>query len=123
MGRMNQEPKYRPKNLTVDDIKTGCITLYGENAEETKLCMIQEEFRQGIDMISMYTPSVTFYGSARLTEDHEAYKKAQSLAYRISKELNYIILSGGGAIDDAAAQGEFDRAYAPQQQNPAKRFA
>lgn len=27
------------------------------------------------------------------------------------------------AAQDAAAQGEFDRAYAPQQQNPAKRFA
>lgn len=106
---MNQEPKYRPKNLTVDDIKTGCITLYGDNAEETKLCMIQEEFRQGIDMISMYTPSVTFYGSARLTEDHEAYKKAQSLAYRISKELNYIILSGGGAgIMEAVSRGAHD---------------
>lgn len=109
MKPMNQEPKYRPKNLTVDDIKTGCITLYGDNAEETKLCMIQEEFRQGIDMISMYTPSVTFYGSARLTEDHEAYKKAQSLAYRISKELNYIILSGGGAgIMEAVSRGAHD---------------
>lgn len=101
--------KYRPKNLTIDDIKTGCVTLYGDNNEETKLCMIQEEFRQGIDMISEFTPSVTFYGSARLPETHPSYKQAQSLAYRISKELGYIILSGGGAgIMEAASRGAHD---------------
>ena len=102
----DEQIKYRPKNLTVDDIKSGCVTLYGDNNEETKLCMIQEEFRQGIDMISEFTPSVTFYGSARLTEDHPSYKQSQSLAYRISKELGYVILSGGGAgIMEAVSRG------------------
>ena len=93
---MNEEKKivFRPKNLTVDDIRTGCVTLYGDNNEETKLCMIQEEFRQGIDMISLYTPSVTFYGSARFDDSHPSYKQAQALAYRVSKELGYIVLSG-----------------------------
>lgn len=101
--------KYRPKNLTIDDIKTGCVTLYGDNNEETKLCMIQEEFRQGIDMISEFTPSVTFYGSARLPDTHPSYKQAESLAYRISKELGYNILSGGGAgIMEAASKGAHD---------------
>jgi hypothetical protein len=64
MDPKQQKVTYRPKKLTVDDIKEGCVTLYGDNDEETKLCMIQEEFRQGIDMISEFTPSVTFYGSA-----------------------------------------------------------
>ncbi len=100
---------YRPKKLTIDDIKSGCVTLYGAGKEETKLCMIQEEFRQGIDMISEFTPSVTFYGSARLHEDHPAYKQARSLAYRISKELGYIVLSGGGGgIMEAANRGAYE---------------
>jgi uncharacterized protein (TIGR00730 family) len=104
-----EQVKYRPKKLTVDDIKEGCITLYGDNDEETKLCMIQEEFRQGIDMISEFTPSVTFYGSARLHPDHPSYKQAESLAYRISKELEYIILSGGGAgVMEAVSKGAHD---------------
>lgn len=105
---MNErEPiKYRPKHLTIDDIKNGCVTLYGDNNEETKLCMMEEEFRQGIDVIQDLTPSVTFYGSARLTEDHPSYKQARSLAYRISKELGYNILSGGGGgIMEAANRG------------------
>ncbi len=109
MDPKQQKTIYRPKKLTIDDIKTGCVTLYGDNDEETKLCMIQEEFRQGIDMISEFTPSVTFYGSARLEETHPSYKQTRSLAYRISKELGYIILSGGGAgIMEAANRGAFE---------------
>ena len=101
--------KYRPKQLTIEDIKNGCITLYGENHDETKLCMIQEEFRQGISLIQDFTPSVTFYGSARLPEDHIAYKQTHSLAYRIAKELGYNILSGGGSgIMEAANKGGFE---------------
>ena len=109
MDPKQQKVTYRPKKLTIDDIKEGCVTLYGDNDEETKLCMIQEEFRQGIDMISEFTPSVTFYGSARLEETHPSYKQAQSLAYRISKELGYIVISGGGGgIMEAANRGAFE---------------
>ncbi len=105
----NEIAKYRPKHLTIDDIKNGCITLYGDNNQETKLCMMEEEFRQGIDVIQDLTPSVTFYGSARLDENHPAYKQARSLAYRISKELGYNILSGGGGgIMEAANRGAHD---------------
>lgn len=101
--------KYRPKKLTIDDIKNGCVTLYGDNNQETKLCMMEEEFRQGISVIQDFTPSVTFYGSARLAEDHPSYKQARSLAYRISKELGYTILSGGGGgIMEAANRGAHD---------------
>lgn len=96
----------RPKHLTVDDIKQGCITLYGDNNEETKLCMMQEELRQGIDTIQSYNPSVTFYGSARLKEDHPDYIRAQKLAYRIVNELGCAVLSGGGpGIMEAANRG------------------
>jgi len=104
---MSTDPiKYRPKHLTIEDIKTGCVTLYGENEQETKLCMIQEEFRQGMEVVSELTPSVTFYGSARLEENHPSYIKSRNLAYRISKELGYAILSGGGGgIMEAVNRG------------------
>ncbi len=101
--------KYRPKHLTIDDIRSGCVTLSGDNDQETKLCMIQEEFRQGIDIISELTPSVTFYGSARLEETHTSYIQARNLAFKISKELGYTILSGGGGgIMEAANRGAFE---------------
>ena len=106
---MTTEIKYEPKHITTDDIKNGCVTLTNGNGEETKLCMIQEEFREGIDTMKDLGPSVTFYGSARLKPDHPDYIRAYKLAYRIAKELGYIIISGGGAgIMEAANKGAFD---------------
>ena len=106
---MNTEIKYEPRHITTDDIKNGCITLSGGDGEETKLCMIQEEFRQGIDAVKDMGPSVTFYGSARLKPDRPEYIRAYNLSYRIAKELGYIIMSGGGAgIMEAANKGAKD---------------
>jgi uncharacterized protein (TIGR00730 family) len=105
----NIEPQYRPKHLTIQDIKEGCVTMTNNNEEETKLCMIQEEFRQGLEIVADITPSVTFYGSARLGPDHPSYKAVDHLAYRISKELGYAVLSGGGpGIMEAANKGAYD---------------
>lgn len=105
----NIEPEYRPKHLTIQDIKDGCVTMTNNNEEETKLCMIQEEFRQGLDIVADINPSVTFYGSARLGPEHPSYKAVTHLAYRISKELGYAVLSGGGpGIMEAANKGAYD---------------
>lgn len=104
-----EEIKFRPKHLTIDDIKEGCVTLTGDNEQETKLCMIQEEFRQGLDAVIDFSPSVTFYGSARTPEFDPSYKAVERLSYRISKELGYVILSGGGpGIMEAANKGAYD---------------
>jgi len=109
MKPMTTEIKYEPRHITKDDIKNGCITLTGGEGEESKLCMVQEEFRQGIDCAQNLGPSVTFYGSARLPNDHPEYIKAYTLANRIAKELGYIIISGGGAgIMEAANKGAYD---------------
>jgi len=107
---MNNEPTKIPGHLTLDEIRNGCIVLSGdENGEEQKLCMIKEEFRNGIDNIKNITPSVTFYGSTRIKEEHPVYQKVKNLAYRISKELNYAVITGGGpGVMQAANQGAFD---------------
>lgn len=102
----NKKEEFRPKRLTLEDIQEGCVTLTNDNEEETKLCMIQEEFRQGIEAVKNLESSVTFYGGARFEEDHDVYKKVKKLSYRISKELGYTILSGGGGgVMKAASQG------------------
>lgn len=77
--------------------------------EKESIHRIEDEFREGIDKVKDFGPSVTFYGSARLEEDTIPYKKTQALAYRISKELNYTILcGGGGGIMEAANRGAFE---------------
>ncbi len=103
---MDKNYNYEPRHITADDIKNGCITLTGGDGEETKLCMIQEEFREGLDTVKDMGPSVTFYGSARLKPDHPEYQRAYNLAKRIASELKYIIISGGGGgIMEAANKG------------------
>jgi len=104
---MNTDIKNDVRHLTVDEIRKCCIEIEGEPEDEkTKLIIIEEEFRQGIDTIKELGPSATFYGSARLKEDHPDFIKVTSLARRIGKELNYAILSGGGGgMMEAANKG------------------
>lgn len=77
--------------------------------EEVRLKMIREEFHNGISIITKFNPSVTFYGSARIKEDHPDYQKVRKLSSRIAKELNYAVLSGGGpGMMEAANRGAFE---------------
>lgn len=81
----------------------------GKNVEEIKLKMIQDEFHNGIDTVSKFNPSVTFYGSTKLSEGHPYYEKIRNLTYRISKELGFAILSGGGpGIMEASNRGAYE---------------
>jgi len=105
----NIDPIKKQGYLTVDEIRNGCIAVEGNNQEEVKLCMIKEEFRNGIDSIKNCNPSVTFYGSSRLKEENPVYQKIKNLAYRISKELNYAIITGGsGGAMEAANRGAYE---------------
>jgi len=77
--------------------------------EEIKLNKVQEEFHNGIDTVRKFNPSVTFYGSTQLKEGNPYYEKVRDLAYRISKELNFAVMSGGGpGIMEAANRGAFE---------------
>jgi uncharacterized protein (TIGR00730 family) len=81
----------------------------GANVIDIKLKEIQDEFHQGLDAVSKFNPSVTFYGSTRMKEDSPYYQKVRNLTNRIAKELGYAILSGGGpGIMEAANRGAFE---------------
>lgn len=100
---------FKYQHITKDHIKEGCVEIVGNSSEENKLCVIQEEFRNGIDAVKDIGHSVTFYGSARLKPDHPEYIKVNNLAYKIAKDLNHVIISGGGGgVMEAANKGAFD---------------
>lgn len=74
-----------------------------------KVHRIDNEFTQAFEFIKNYEKSVTFFGSARCDENSIHYKQAYDLAKRISKELGYAILTGGGeGIMEAANRGAFE---------------
>ncbi|MDO8590773.1 MAG: hypothetical protein Q7R65_02205, partial [bacterium] len=62
---------------------------------KAKVHRIDREFTSAFEFIKNYEKSVTFFGSARCTENNPHYQKASELAGKISK-LGYTILTGGG---------------------------
>jgi uncharacterized protein (TIGR00730 family) len=96
--KLNVPEKHLPvKPLTKSELHT--------TAKE-RIEIISKEFEEGFRFIEKYPTSVTFFGSARFTEENTYYKLARSIAGRIVKELGYSILSGGGpGIMEAANRG------------------
>lgn len=103
---------FRPKKMTLDDIRSGCISLYGENNDETQICVMNEELRQGIDAISSLKKSITIFGSARTLETDPYYTKAVRIAERAGRAGYGTITGGGPGIMEAANLGAH-RAHAP----------
>ena len=90
------------KNLDRDPITLAEM----QRATQERVYEISREFTQGFKFLSGYPQSVTFFGSARFTEENPYYKKARALAVRIVKELDYSIVTGGGpGIMEAASRG------------------
>ena len=78
-------------------------------AAKKRITLISEEFRDGFEFIKNYPRSVTFFGSAKIKEDEDYYKKARGLAGRIVNELHYSVMTGGGpGIMEAANRGAFE---------------
>jgi uncharacterized protein (TIGR00730 family) len=88
------------KMLTAEELR---------EAANARISLITKEFTEGFNFLSNYPKSVTFFGSARLTEDNRYYKQARELGSRIAKELQYCVISGGGpGIMEAANRGAFE---------------
>ena len=109
MSESISKPIYRPKKISLQDIRDGCIRLHGSDGTETEICVAQEELRAGIDFIRKYERSVTCFGSHILGPETPAYQQAERLAGRIVRELNYAVASGGGpGIMEAVNKGAFE---------------
>jgi uncharacterized protein (TIGR00730 family) len=71
--------------------------------------LIDREFKRGFDFIQNIQKSVTFFGSARFGENDHYYKKARHIAGRISTELNYAVITGGGpGVMEAGNRGAYE---------------
>ena len=105
----NTEQKVHHDHLTPEEIKQGCITSIGPDGDEVRICRINQELEQGIREMEEYPNSVTFYGSARFKEGDEFYEKARRLAFRIAKELDFAVATGGGpGIMEGGNRGAFE---------------
>ena len=70
---------------------------------------IRHEFSDSFEFLRKYPKSVTIFGSSQIGPESDVYKKATELAFRISKETSYAVLTGGGpGTMEAANKGAFD---------------
>ncbi len=73
--------------------------------ESWKIFQIIAEFVEGFERLARISPSVSFFGSARLGPDHPHYTLAETTA-RLLSEAGFSVVSGGGpGIMEAANKG------------------
>ncbi|HRH65082.1 MAG TPA: TIGR00730 family Rossman fold protein [Bacteroidia bacterium] len=66
---------------------------------------IMSEFVDGFEKLSKIGPCVSIFGSARTKPEHEYYKLAEEIAFKLTKEGYGIITGGGPGIMEAANKG------------------
>jgi uncharacterized protein (TIGR00730 family) len=67
---------------------------------------IADEFRSGFEIVEQLPrPAVTLFGSARVTEEHPAYRAAREVGRRFA-EAGFVVVTGGGpGVMEAANRG------------------
>lgn len=74
-----------------------------------RLATINSEFKHTFKFLEHYPRSVTFFGSARFTEDHPDYMRARNLAKKVVTETGYTVITGGGpGIMEAGNRGAYE---------------
>lgn len=74
-----------------------------------RMRQINKEFKQAFRLLKDHDNTVTFFGSARLPEASEDYKRARLLADMIVRETGASVITGGGpGIMEAANRGAAD---------------
>lgn len=99
-NKEEKEPRLTQHELDYKDLRNGA---------RKRLSTINSEFRHTFKFLQSYPHSVTFFGSARFTEEHPYYARARSLAAKIARETGYAVVSGGGGgIMEAANRGAYE---------------
>jgi uncharacterized protein (TIGR00730 family) len=76
-----------------------------EGSISWRIFRIMSEYVDGFEFLSKLERTVTFFGSARLTEENKYYQLARALGYRLAKEGFTIVTGGGPGIMEAGNRG------------------
>lgn len=83
------------------------ITRQLEKETAERLSRIDTEFNDGYKLVHKYNDTITVFGSARYTESHPYYQKAEQIAGALSRQGYTIVTGGGPGIMEAANKGAF----------------
>jgi uncharacterized protein (TIGR00730 family) len=99
--KIGERPEKNATHAMRKDIHEGSIAEH--------LDRINREFKDGFEFIKNYPKSVTVFGSARIKPETTEYAAIVGLTAKISKELGYAVITGGGpGIMEAANKGSFE---------------
>ncbi len=73
--------------------------------ESWKVFQIMAEFVEGFERLSVIKPSVSVFGSARVSRDHPYYALAEEVARQLSNAGFSVVSGGGPGIMEAANKG------------------
>lgn len=76
--------------------------------ESWKLFQIISEFVEGFERLAKLKPTVSIFGSARLSPDSPYYKKAEQLGSNLSNKGITVVTGGGPGIMEGASKGAFE---------------
>lgn len=76
-----------------------------EDSPTWRIFRIMSEFVEGFQFLAGLKKEVSFFGSARFTEENEHYEEARKLAHMLGKEGYTIITGGGPGIMEAGNRG------------------
>ena len=80
-----------------------------DTSNRHRISLILDEFLKGFRFLQQYNRTVSFFGSARTTPDHDDYQRARTLARRVVTDCDHAIVTGGGpGIMEAANRGACD---------------
>ncbi len=77
--------------------------------EGWRLFKIMGEFVDGVEALHNIGPAVSIFGSARLTPDTPAYRKAQEIAGLFVANGYAVITGGGGGVMEAVNRGAAEK--------------
>ena len=97
--RTNSSGKLRPITPEVND-----STL---TRESWKIFQVISEFVEGYERLVHIEPSVSIYGSARITSDHKYYNLALEIGELLSNSGYSVVTGGGSGVMEGANKGAF----------------
>jgi uncharacterized protein (TIGR00730 family) len=100
---------HNPNDKSLDEITNTCISENG-SVLDSRMCIIDAEFRRGFNLMAQFPRSITIFGSARLAPETEIAQRVEALSKKIAN-LDYAVVTGGGygimgAANKGASQAE-----------------
>ena len=97
-------------NQSLDELTSSCLS-HNDSVIDSRMCIIDAEFRRGFALMEKHPRSVTIFGSARLAPDTDAALRVEALAKKIAT-MDYSVITGGGyGIMGAANKGASEAEY------------